>query len=336
MHYRSIYDLNATIARHASRLPADIDLVVGIPRSGLLAANLLSLLTNLPLADLDGYLAGRLTSSGKTKSQAKLNVTMESIRRVLILDDSINVGSAMQEARARIAAAGFGHECTYAAVYGQRPEHQGCDFIFEVLPQPRIFQWNLMHHNFLARACIDIDGVLCQDPTEAENDDGERYVEFLLNAPPLHRPTKPLGTLVTSRLEKYRPQTERWLAAQGIVYDKLVMLDLPSAEERRRQGAHGSFKAEYYRRSDAILFLESELPQARKIAQISRKPVLCLETHTLFDQSNAFDEGLQVARNLQAAAYRPPLGRQVKQALKASIGASQYEKLKRFRARLQF
>lgn len=58
---------------------------------------------------------------------------------------------------------------------------------------------------------MDIDGVLCADPTPEENDDGEKYRHFLLNTPPLFIPKVTIGTLVTSRLEKYRPETEAWL-----------------------------------------------------------------------------------------------------------------------------
>lgn len=53
---------------------------------------------------------------------------------------------------------------------------------------------------------MDIDGVLCADPTPEENDDGEKYRHFLLNTPPLFIPKVTIGTLVTSRLEKYRPR----------------------------------------------------------------------------------------------------------------------------------
>ena len=52
MHYRSISDMNDAIVRNLHRLPRDIDLVVGVPRSGILAATLLSLTANIPMADL--------------------------------------------------------------------------------------------------------------------------------------------------------------------------------------------------------------------------------------------------------------------------------------------
>ena len=58
MNYRSVNDLNHCIVANLHRLPRDIDLVVGIPRSGVLAASLIALHLNLPLVDLDGFIEG--------------------------------------------------------------------------------------------------------------------------------------------------------------------------------------------------------------------------------------------------------------------------------------
>ena len=244
MQYRSVTDMNATIARNLHRLPGDIDLVVGIPRSGILAANLVSLTANIQMTDLDSFVAGKVFSSGITKRSAALGRSMSEMRRILVIDDSINGGSAMREARVKAAASGIDRErLIFAAVYGSYERYEETDFVFEVVPQPRLFQWNLMHHKFLEQSCVDIDGVLCFDPSDDENDDGAAYLRFLADARPLHVPTRRIGALVTSRLEKYRPQTEAWLAARGIEYDELVMLDLPSKEERQRLAAHGRFKS---------------------------------------------------------------------------------------------
>jgi uncharacterized HAD superfamily protein len=62
---------------------------------------------------------------------------------------------------------------------------------------------------------------------------GEKYINFLLNSP-LFIPGSKIGTIVTSRLEKYRKETETWLAANNIKYNDLVMLDLPNMEARQR------------------------------------------------------------------------------------------------------
>ena len=64
MNYRSLADINAAIINGMTRMPQPIDVVVGIPRSGLLPANLLCLALNIPLADLDGFCAGRVLSMG--------------------------------------------------------------------------------------------------------------------------------------------------------------------------------------------------------------------------------------------------------------------------------
>lgn len=275
MNYRSLADLNNTIITNLHRLPGDVDLVVGIPRSGLLAANLLSLLANIPLTDLDSLLEGRIYSSGWTKR------SLADVRRILILEDSISSGETMRQAREKVAAAGLQADILFAAAYGIEHNHSEADFVFEQVKLPRIFQWNFMHHRMLEQACVDIDGVLCLDPTEQENDDGDAYRRFLNEAIPLHTTTRRLGWLVTSRLEKYRDLTEAWLKHQEIEYGELVMLDLPSKEERQRLSVHGGFKAEFYRKSDATLFIESNEVQAQTIARLSGKPVLCVESHKI-------------------------------------------------------
>jgi uncharacterized HAD superfamily protein/hypoxanthine phosphoribosyltransferase len=325
MNYRSIRDLNTAIVQNMHRLPRDLDLIVGVPRSGLLAANLFALLGNVHLTDLDSYLDGRVYSAGTTKTHSLRQAGLGS-RRVLVLDDSINSGASMQTVRERVAAAGLGDRVIFAAVFGNNAHHPECDLVLEVVPQPRIFQWNFMHHVALAHACVDIDGVLCHDPAEAENDDGTAYVEFLTSARPLYAMTRPIGALVTSRLEKYRPQTEAWLSRMGVRYRELVMLDLPSKAERQRMGVHGSFKAEFYRQSPFDLFIESENGQAQTIARLSGKPVLCLETHTLVEPSAA-----AVMSSLLSPDAPPQGVKAVKRLARSLLGSGRYDAVKSWR-----
>ncbi len=107
MHYRSISDMNDTIVSNLHRLPRDIDLVVGVPRSGVLAATLVSLAANIPMTDLDSFLDGRVYTSGITKRRAALDRKVSDMRKVLVIDDSVAGGNAMRDARARIQAAGI-------------------------------------------------------------------------------------------------------------------------------------------------------------------------------------------------------------------------------------
>ncbi|MFW8584407.1 phosphoribosyltransferase [Rhizobium beringeri] len=198
MQYRSISDLHRAIVNGLHMLPRDIDLVVGIPRSGLLAANMLGLVANLPMTDLDSFVEGRVYSFGATKNTATFRGASD-VRKVLVLDDSINTGGAMRQAKAKLLACESPAQFVFAAVYGLGDRVEGVDFIFEVVEQPRLFQWNFMHHGLLSKACVDIDGVLCLDPTEAENDDGPTYDSLL------EKCSRASQTDAFHRLSRYEP-----------------------------------------------------------------------------------------------------------------------------------
>lgn len=287
MNFRSVAQLSDQILAWSKQLPQDIDLVVGIPRSGLLVANLLAIYRNLPLTDLDGLLSGRVLVTGQSKWGALCAgdatpdaqaVFLRQPRSVLVLDDTVGSGKTLEVARARIADAGLPHRVRYGAVYVAPDREDAVDFYAQVLPFPRIFEWNVLNHSLLSQSCLDIDGVLCFDPPHENNDDGERYRHFLENARPLYRPTAFVGTLVTSRLERYRPETEAWLKRHQIAYGKLVMLDYPNRETRMHLNTYSAHKAQAYRASGAVLFIESEIRQAVEIATLARKPVLCTDT----------------------------------------------------------
>ena len=158
------------------------------------------------------------------------------------------------------------------------------DYFFEEVESPRMFQWNYLNHVISEKCCFDIDGVLCVDPTNEENDDGEKYINFIKNAKPLFIPQYKIYSLVTSRLEKYRDVTEEWLKKNGVKYENLYMLNCATAEERRQKNLHAKFKAEIYKKSDAICFIESEPRQAKEIFELTGKQVICTQTDEIFQK----------------------------------------------------
>jgi uncharacterized HAD superfamily protein len=172
------------------------------------------------------------------------------------------------------------------------------DYCLEHVSTPRYFQWNIFNHTTLNKACFDIDGVLCVDPTDAQNDDGPKYRQFLLNAEPLYIPGTKLGTLVTSRLEKYRKETETWLRKHQIQYQELVMLDLPSAEARQKANNHSKHKAGHYSSSNYVLFVESDLRQAVEINRLTKKPVFCTQTFEMIYNSQSLLYNLKSGKHL--------------------------------------
>lgn len=276
MQYRSFRDLATLITSEASRLDGlRFDIILGVPRSGMYPALFMSSLLNKPVADLDGFLAGHVMSHGKSRALPDWSPAASDYKRVLVVDDSVHSGAASAEAREKLQRAAPHLEVSMLAVYGSKDWARHVDHVLEVCPFPRIFEWNMLHSWVLEKSYFDLDGVLCSDPSEVDNDDGDRYRQFLRTAPHFALPGGVLRGIVTSRLERYRPETEAWLQAHGVRYKALHMLDLPSAAERRRLGAHASFKAEVYRKdTGALLFVESEPDQAREITRRSGKPVL--------------------------------------------------------------
>jgi uncharacterized HAD superfamily protein/hypoxanthine-guanine phosphoribosyltransferase len=276
MHFKSFGDLSRDISKNIALIPQDVDLIVGIPRSGLMAASMLALMLNKKFCDVASFLENRSLQHGRTRlpSNGDLAYPLQA-RTVLILDDSVDSGASMRSVLAEVEVLREGRRFITAAVYASKVGTEAVDIYFEQLDMPRVFAWNLFHRNELAQCCVDIDGVLCNDPTQEDNDDGPRYLRFLESATPMARPTYQIGHLVTSRLERYRPQTVQWLETHNIQFGELHMLDLPSAAERRRLGCHADFKARVYRSIDtATLFIESDPSQASDIARLSGKPVL--------------------------------------------------------------
>jgi orotate phosphoribosyltransferase len=286
VNYRSVADLNECIMRLAPRLPRDIDVIVGVPRSGMLAATLLALHLNLPVTDVDGLITAKPVEGGRRQTQLA-GTAIRRRRRALIVDDSLNTGGQLSEVKARVASAGTRLDVNFAAIFVRPGAEAHVDYWGELLDAPRVFEWNLLHHNLLIGACVDIDGVLCRDPTESENDDGPRYLAFLLGAEPLVIPTVPIGWLVTSRLERYRTQTEQWLTANGVNYRELIMLDQRSAVTRRNTATHGQFKADVYSATGADLFIESDVVQALQINELTGKPVFCTGSRTMLQPRRA-------------------------------------------------
>lgn len=283
MNYRTISDLNQVILKRLHIIPRDIDLIVGIPRSGMFPANLLALYLNRPVTDLGSFINGHIYKAGE---RGQFFDTRQ-YKKVLIVDDSISSGSAMQKCKEQVKHLENDFNIQYCVVYAIPGTENKVDYALDIVPLPRYFQWNILNHTVLEKACMDIDGVLCVDPTPEQNDDGERYKDFVLHAQPLFIPGSRIGTLVTSRLEKYRAETETWLEANKVKYNKLVMLDLPNKEARQKANCHASHKANEYKLNQYKLFIESSLSQALEINRSTGKPVLCTENFEMIFNSQS-------------------------------------------------
>ena len=82
------------ISRNIYKIPHDVDVVVGIPRSGTLAAHAVALLLNKPIADIDSFAQyGIIYKCGKRGKAYNNGIC---VRKILLVDDSITSGNSMK------------------------------------------------------------------------------------------------------------------------------------------------------------------------------------------------------------------------------------------------
>jgi uncharacterized HAD superfamily protein len=178
------------------------------------------------------------------------------------------------------------HDFFTVAVYGtyssDKSANKRINLVLADCPGPRMFEWNWLNNARSKRMVFDIDGVLCVDPPVIEDKQPEAYREYLLNATPLLIPKVPVLALATSRLERFRPETESWLKEQGIEYGSLLMAPFKTAPERRKHGNWRSKAKHYADMKKAILMVESSDKQALSIHQATRKLVLCVESGKMY------------------------------------------------------
>lgn len=303
LNYKSFADLSNDVLHALHKIPPEIDLVVGVPRSGLMVASVLALNLNVRFCELGAFLRNDPLQTGNTRSAGGGDfVCAQEARNVLVVDDSIHTGRALDVVRAQISACGYTGKLTYMAFYATACATRKIDLYAQVVPMPRLFQWNTCHRKDLATFCFAIDGVLCE-PLRAKEGDA-RYLDAIAHARRLIVPSYKVGYLVTSRPEQYRRQTELWLAQNGIHYQQLYMSDLPAASREEK----AAFKARIYASlPDATLFVESDHLQAAKIADLSGKPVLDFDNQIMLSPRIGVRLLKQKTRELAADSARLPV-----------------------------
>lgn len=265
--------------------PYKFDLVVGIPRSGMIPSYLVSAFLNIDCCDLDSFIENRKLQHGVTRNtKGRLSYPHEA-KSILLLDDSIYSGNSIEISQKKIPS-DLKSRMIKCAVYATGNGRNKVDFYIKEINGKKIFEWGLFHNNIISKTCFDMDGVLCKECTIEQNDDGEKYLNFIQQAEPLFLPTGEVLAIVTNRLEKYRKQTETWLSEHDIKYKQLIMLDLPSKNERQKIDAGTDHKGKIYKElNEATLFIESSFNQSVSITNVSGKPVYCVDHNKFIEPS---------------------------------------------------
>ena len=290
MKFVTLADLAHTIRSNFHKVPHNIDFVMGIPRSGVLAASIIAEFLNAPLIDLNSFVAGANPSGGnRVRFHRGTGLAKQ---RVLVVDDTIFHGRSMRGAREKLQPFANRFDFSYMVVYQEGP-CMDIDLSLEDLRRYTesfssfvIYEWNIFHHipAFMDKCIWDIDGVMCVEPPDERT--GQPYIDYISQATPLFTPTVPVGEIVTYRLSIYRKQTEKWLKENGIEYNVLKMFHAESWEERAKWALEPArYKANIYSEATwAKLFVESSDRQAREIYRITGKPVYSVEGNILYSK----------------------------------------------------
>lgn len=270
MNFKSINDLAADIKNKLLvKLPRDISVVYGVPRSGLLPATLIATALGVDLAVIG-------QKNIYTGERSRNFVNKPGGGKALIVDDSMYKGGAMKK-----AVLAFGGDCYTCVAYVSPESKNNVDYFADILAGPRMFEWNFSGIKATEDYVFDMDGVICEDP-KVYDDDGPNYrQEIISGVRPKYIPQVKIKAICTNRIERWRPETEGWLKKYGVQYGELLMQPYQTAVERRLKSTSAGFKSAYFKNNGSV-FVESHDEHAVRIAMVTKKPVLSIESMRLF------------------------------------------------------
>lgn len=219
VRYRTVGEMCNRVTASLGMLPPDLDMVVGIPRSGIIAATMITLYRNLPMTDMEGLFEGRMIKSGHRSIEQINNAGRKC--KALVVDDSVASGSQMRAARERLKQLEDRFDFIFAAVYVTKSGAELVDIGMEVCPTPRFFQWNVMNHPYMERSCVDVLALL--QPEVSQQAVSSRQLPELWDKAPLFKPKYKFNTLVLPVSQSERERAEQWLIDHGLSFSRLLL-----------------------------------------------------------------------------------------------------------------
>jgi len=269
--------------RLANQIPSDCSGIIGVARSGILPATVISTHLQLPLYTVharDRLFIEEIKSQSLQRGLDYRTIKPKDGPKVII-DDTVHGGGSFGVIKS-LAIENY----KYAAVYVRPNKTSAVDYYVETLNSPHFLEWNMFNNSYVCGGpeyspfyggiAFDFDGILCKDP-EAGVDRGDPN-KWIMELQPTHiRPLHyKIPLIITNRLESWREPTVKWLNKYSINYDKIEMYQ-KSLDERDANFMQAviEHKADKFKRSDCYLMVESDPQQAQLIHQYSQKPVLC-------------------------------------------------------------
>lgn len=273
--YKSTAQLVTDAYKLVSLLPPDINHVIGIARSGLTVASIVAMSLHLPMSIMRQS-DGDIIPAG---NGWRLKGHQHHDGRAVVIDDTVMAGRSLRDCMP-IVWKQFPNAIS-ATVYCSPLSRYKPNYYVSEWAYPQLGEWNMPNSIYTQDTAVDFDGILCNDCDRDADDDGPKYLDFLANTKPKYLTRRaPIPLIVTGRLEKYRPQTEAWLAKWNIRWCQLEMY--PGDYRTRTARSVAEFKAEHFAeflKRDRIVkppfFVESDPTQANIIAKKTGGFVVC-------------------------------------------------------------
>lgn len=243
------------------------DIIVGIPRSGLLVANIIGLKLGIPVTTPELFINGIYWKSNLIPEK-------EEYTKILLIDDSIFSGKSIEDNMRILNQSRKDIIITKAALMVTNESKSLVDLHYKMVPYPRLFEWNLLHAS-KGRLASDMDGVICEKCPPGVDNDEELYIKWIKNAKPYLIPAFEIDLIVSNRLEKYRADTEKWLTRHGVRYKELVLWNLQYKQERN--GKYAQHKIEVILLYKPDMVWESSFHESKQIFRVTKIPTLCVD-----------------------------------------------------------
>lgn len=255
-------ELAGDVALLCSLLPTKIVGVIGVARSGLLPATLVAMQQHLPLWIVrqdseDVVFAGHGFRLGNRDPRSSKLGGQPPPGKLLLVDDTSMTGNSVRHALQIVGQHWPGRKVLSAVVYRNPASVSDPDYWVHDLPAPHFLEWNLFNSIHLDKTAFDFDGVLTHD--------GTQHPQYLPR-----KGTIPL--IVTGRSERLRLPSQAWLTKHGVRVKRMVMF---SGETPSDPLAIARYKAGYWKESRLDYFVESDPQQARELARLVKRPVIC-------------------------------------------------------------
>jgi hypoxanthine phosphoribosyltransferase len=272
-NYIPMMMISSDIFEWCKKISSDFDIVVAIPRSGMIIGSVIASYFGKPLSTPDMIIEGKQWMS--SISTTKHNINLNFYNTILVVDDSICSGQQMEHNVNLIQSYLPNKKIIKAVLYKSKESSYPIDFFYKEVSSQNLNQYDfsLMHQKLAANIACDLDGILCKDYA------GQNYDDFLRNAIPHRIPTFEIDSIVTARPEEYREITEEWLKKHNVRYKKLYML--PEHNNTDIQKVL-KFKTNILLKEKPDLYWESNPYLAKECHERTGIRTLCFENGILY------------------------------------------------------